>query len=118
MSKNYLSIQIGGEQRGLKYNMAAMEAIVELTGNQDLGMVVTKDLVINVYAGLVGNAIAKDEEPNIDIKVVKKWIGILEFDEALDLSQKVEAVIVTAYKRKEASGEGSADTQPAALNVA
>lgn len=119
MSKNYLSIDLGGASRGLKYNMAALEVIVELTGNTDLGMVVTKDLVVNIYAGMVGNYAVQDKDPDFDIKDIKKWVGVLEFEEATALNAKVEECILSSYPRKEpASQEGSADTQRQALNVA
>lgn len=119
MSKNYLSIELGGEQRGLKYNMAALEAIVEHTNNQDLGMVVTRNVVVNIYAGLIGNCAVKDEEPIFTIDTVKKWISKMDYEEVQKIHEDVEKVILSAYPRKEpVSGEGDADTQRQALDVA
>jgi hypothetical protein len=116
MSKTYLSLDIGDKKLGLKYNMGALETIVELTGNDDLGVLVTKDLCVNIYAGMIGNAISKDEEPDFTLDTVKKMVKKWDFDEAKRVSEIVTAFIIGAYPQ--ASGEGSSNTQPEALDVA
>lgn len=115
MSKNYLSIQIGERTCNLKYNMGAMETIVELSGSE-IDVVVIKDVAINIYAGMVGNCIAKDIEPDFSFDDVKKWVKKLDFDEAKELAEKVNDVVLASYRQTPV--EGVADTREQALNVA
>jgi hypothetical protein len=119
MSKTYLSLDIGDKKLGLKYNMGALETIVELTGRDDIGVFVSKDLCINIYAGLMGNAMAKDEELDLTLDDVRKIVRKWDFEEAQKASDIVTAFIVGAYpQKKEISGEGINNTQSEALDVA
>jgi hypothetical protein len=113
MSKTYMTVKLGGIERGLNFKMGALRYLGELTGKDPLlkedsganGFEVEFNTLKNiVHAGLLCNCDAKDKEPDFSDSDVIKWVGQLEPEE----SRGIVNFFSSAYK---VAGEGNADTQ-------
>lgn len=112
-------MEIGEKQLNLKYNIVAYDLIVELSDSDAIDDKSTKNFVVNLYAGMVGNCAAKDQEPDFTIEDVKKMVKKNDMIEMSEKAVLLTEFIYTAYGLKNpASTEGSGDTQQQALNVA
>lgn len=89
---SYIKIEIGGKERGLKFNQLALE-IIRSKSNE------TSD-VQNVYAllygGLRGNSFVKEEEPDYTFEQVCDWIDDIYIKpEAAEIIKQVSAVFTS-----------------------
>lgn len=116
MGKNYIRMELGGQERGLKFNLRALKIIKEVSGDDPFAFFIGGDLEAQIkqisaimYAGLVSNAASKKQEPDFTYDDCVFWTEDLDLEDA----KKVIAAFGEAYK-SDASGEGSADTQQAA----
>ena len=71
---SYLQIEIGGKQRGLKFNQLAIEIMSQYndTGTN------TGFLYAMIYGGLRGNTYVKREEPDYTFEQVCDWVDELK----------------------------------------
>lgn len=71
---SYLQIEIGGKQRGLKFNQLAIEIMSQYndTGTN------TGFLYAMIYGGLRGNTYVKREEPDYTFENVCDWVDELK----------------------------------------
>lgn len=117
----YLNIEIGGEKRGLKFDIGTLKTLQDLydidpftfkaeaNGIGELLPYATKI----VHAGLVRNAVIKKEAVAINAEMVDVWVSELDIPTLTD--------IVTAYneiftrKVPSANGEVGTDTQAVIL---
>lgn len=70
----YIQVNIGGKDRGLKFNQMALEVF---TKNLDGNAVKSSTIYATFYAGLVGNCYAKREEPDFTFEDVVDWVDEL-----------------------------------------
>lgn len=70
----YIQVNIGGKDRGLKFNQMALEVF---TKNLDENAVKSSTIYATFYAGLVGNCYAKREEPDFTFEDVVDWVDEL-----------------------------------------
>lgn len=70
---SYLQIEIGGKQRGLKFNQLAIEIMSQYndTGTN------TGFMYAMIYGGLRGNSYVKREEPDYTFEQVCDWVDVL-----------------------------------------
>ena len=118
-----MSLELGGEKRGVPFKMGTLRKLKELTNSDPYGFL--SALNINdiddqakfvstiVYAALLANAQAKKEVPDFSKEDVELWV------DDLDMSDWTEVIstFVKAYVG-EPSGEEGADTRQEAANVA
>jgi len=95
---SYIKIELGGKERGLKFNQLAKE-ILQLKGNQ---LYHTKNVYALFFAGLMGCSEVKEEEPDYTYEDVCGWVDELynlKGKEAADeLVQKVSDIFLSTIK--------------------
>lgn len=99
---SYIQVELGGKQRGLKFNQLALEKIREKTN--------PKSDIQNVYAlfygGLMGNSFVKEEEPDYTFENVCDWIDELYLKpEAGEIIKKVSDVFTSTQMYQSLVGE-------------
>lgn len=117
---NYLSLEIGGKQRGLLYDFGTLEQIEDITGEDPLEFAfdiknfksLREGSNILIYAGLLSNCDYHKVEPDFSYDDVKGWVKRLS-------PAQILSVITTWGRAKSivASGEGGTDTRDQNLNV-
>lgn len=71
---NYIQVNIGGKDRGLKFNQMALEVFNK---NIDDKAPMSSSIYATFYAGLVGNCYVKKEEPDFTFEDVTDWVDEL-----------------------------------------
>lgn len=71
---SYLQIEIGGKQRGLKFNQLAIELISKFNN----GNTQSAFMYAMIYGGLMGNTYVKQEEADYTFENVCDWVDALE----------------------------------------
>jgi len=71
---SYLQINIGGKERGLKFNQLAIETIAKYNDAETISGL----LYAMVYGGLKANAYVKREELDFTFEQVCDWVDELE----------------------------------------
>jgi|GEM_PF-3313361 hypothetical protein len=72
MTQNgYIEIEISGRKTGLKFNMYAIERMGEIKGVPVSGV---RYITALVYGGILGNAYAKQVEPEFTFEDVLEWV--------------------------------------------
>lgn len=70
----YIQVNIGGKDRGLKFNQMSMEVF---TKNLDESAPKASSIYATFYAGLLGNCYVKKEEPDFTFEDVTNWVDEL-----------------------------------------
>jgi hypothetical protein len=83
---SYIQIEIGGKQRGLKFNQLAIEII----STHNDGGSTSAFMYALYYGGLRGNSYVKREEPDYNFEQVCDWV-----DEMKDKAKVNELVVNT-----------------------
>jgi len=76
---SYLQINIGGKERGLKFNQLAIETIAKYNDAETISGL----LYAMIYGGLKANAYVKREEPDFTFEQVCDWVDELENKEEI-----------------------------------
>lgn len=116
MMKTYIQVNLGGQLRGLKFNLGTLRHIGDITGNDPFKFIVNvseydpfmKDFRVIVYAGLLSNYDSMKREPEFTQEEVRVWVD--EIDNMREALRIVNA-FSEAYKTESVSGEGDEDTQ-------
>lgn len=87
----YYEFEFGGQVRGVKFNMASEEAY-QIKGNSNYGI---------IWAGLIGNCVAKDIEPDFDFENVTDWTDKLYEENKLHDIDKVYFLWQKAHQHNE-----------------
>jgi hypothetical protein len=105
---SYLRVTLGGVERGLKFNQAAVE---QFSKYYDYSTT-TSAVYATFYAGLVGNAIVKREEQDFTFEQVCEWVDELYGTEGGELLIKEADAVFTQssnYKVWLAKVQGAID---------
>jgi hypothetical protein len=124
MSKNYLSLDLGGKSYGLKFNNRTINIIGELTGSDPLTFIPAssqwKDLVdytkVILHAALLSNLASKKEEPDFTDEDIAEWLQELEPTQIYTISNVYAQLLTPSIETT--NGEVSSDTRGKATNVA
>jgi len=110
---SYIQIEIGGKQRGLKFNELAVRKYSEIV-MQDVanGLSNDSDIASNgiyamFYGGLIGNAYVKREAIDFKFEDVCDWVEALN----VDVIKQVSALFIECNKFKELLTNIKATTQ-------
>lgn len=76
---SYIKIEIGGKERGLKFNQLA----IELISTHNDGKTNSGFMYAMFYGGLMGNSYVKREEPDYTFEDVCDWVDSLKDKEAV-----------------------------------
>jgi hypothetical protein len=123
MSKNYISLELGGKKRGLPFKMGTLRKLKGLTNSDPYGFLSAinvndvddqaKIVSTIVYASLLANAATKKEDVDFTKEDIDLWIDELDLvDWATIINTFVRAYV------GEPSGEEGTDTQGPATDVA
>lgn len=85
MSRKYITLELGGQERGLNFNVNTLEFMQTELGIDPLAYkaesTAWKDLlpyVVNiVYVALLSNCKSKKVDPDFTLENVKEWVGEL-----------------------------------------
>lgn len=120
MGKNYVRLQIGDKERGLKFNLGTLKNIKDLTNGDPFTFFVAgeiedqiKQVATLLYASLLSNCKSKKEDPDFNYDDCMRWAEDLDLTDAVGLVNAFR----DAYKT-DASQEGGEDTRTEATNVA
>jgi len=85
---SYIQVELGGKQRGLKYNQMA---VITMTKYMDYDNLAATYGYALVYAGLVANCYVKREEPDFDFEKVCDWVEELSPEKLIKIRDVFEA---------------------------
>lgn len=71
MKDGLITLQLGGKERTLKFNMRALETLSEVKLAGDLGL---SSVAVVVYAGLIGWHYVKQVKPDFTFEDVSEWV--------------------------------------------
>lgn len=71
MKDGIITIQLGGKERTLKFNMRALETLSEIKLAGDIGL---SSAAVIVHAGLIGWHYAKQTQPDFTFEDVSEWV--------------------------------------------
>jgi hypothetical protein len=115
MGKNYMRLNIGGEDRGLKFNLGTLKNIQELTNNDPFNFFISgpidkqiEQISVLLYASLLANCRSQKKEPDFTQEDCMLWAEDMDLKDA----EAMMHAFGEAYKAP-ASQEGGKDTQGA-----
>lgn len=85
---SYIKIELGGKERGLKFNQLALEIMGGYAGETT-----TQNVYAMFYGGLRGNSFVKREEPDYTFEEVTDWVDTLYAAKNYELIKNVEKVL-------------------------
>ena len=105
---SYCKINLGGKERGLKFNNLAIHIITEISEKLKLSKENTGSLSIAgtyavVFAGLTGNCFVKNEQPDFTFEEVCDWCDNISEEDALKVNEAITSS--EAYKKTMAFAE-------------
>ena len=84
---SYIKVNLGGQERGLKFNQLAVEVFAK---NINLEAVQISSVYAMFYAGLIGNCVAKKVDQDFTFEQVTEWVDEL-FENDPDKIKAVDA---------------------------
>src|ERR1035437_7086853 len=96
---SYIQIELGGKSRGLKFNNRAIDAY---WGKINFKEVEGSSVYAAIYAGLIGNDIAKGiQNSDYDYELVTEWVDELENNNPDSLGEALKMFTESqSYKSK------------------
>lgn len=118
MSKNYLSLELGGKQRGLKFNIGTLKCLKDVTGMEPTDFKAESTSFTDLlpytekilHAALLSNCLSKREPADFTAEDVSVWLN--------ELDVPTMTLIINLYNgiftvpQPSANGEVGKDTQP------
>ena len=111
MSKNYMTLFLGGMERGLKFNFGTLRFLGEITDSDPLKFAGSgnpsdqfKFVKSIVHAALLSNYLSLKKQPDFTDAEVTDWVSDLNMEDAT----KVTQAFTLAFS---AEAPGTADTQ-------
>lgn len=86
---SYIKLELGGKDRGLKFNQLALE----IMSGYASATVTTANVYAMFYGGLRGNSYVKREEPDYTFEEVCDWVDLLYAEKKTDIIKQVEQVL-------------------------
>lgn len=85
---SYIQLQIGGKQRGLKFNQMA---IITMTKYMDFDNLAATYGYALVYAGLIANCYVKREEADFTFEQVCDWVETIDPAKLIEIRDVFES---------------------------
>lgn len=117
MLKNYLSLELGGKTRGLKFNIGTLKCLKDVAGVDPLDFKAESDKLSDLlpyaekilHAALLSNCLSKKEDPDFTTEDVTEWVNELDIPTVTDIIGRYNGIFSTP--KSQANGEVGADTQ-------
>lgn len=121
---NYMSLEIGGKVRGLKFNVGTLKCLGDIINGEDpLKFKAQSDNFADIlpyatkiaHAAMLSNCLSKKEAPDFTAEDVEQWVN--------DLSGFDLTTIINNYNgifnqpKSSANGEVGKDTQPGEVAI-
>ena len=114
---NYMSLEIGGRVRGLKFNVGLLKCLEQIIGSDPLeyksqsgSFVDILPFAINItHAALLSNCLSKKEAPDFTAEDVEQWVNDLSGFELTDIISRYNGIF--NQPKPSANGEVGHDTQ-------
>jgi hypothetical protein len=118
MSKNYISLQLGGTSRGLKFNIGTLRCIKDVASIDPLSFKAESenlnDLLVYaekiMHAALLSNCLSKKEPADFTAEDVAFWFNDLDMPTITEIINAYNGIFSTG--QPSANGEVGKDTQP------
>lgn len=119
MSKNYLSLELGGKQRGLKFNIGTLKCLKDVTGVEPTDFKADStnfsDLLPYaekiLHAALLSNCLSKKEPAEFTTDDVTDWMNELDVPTITIIINLYNGIFTVS--EPSANGEVGKDTQSA-----
>lgn len=100
---NYIKINLGGKDRGLKFNNYGIEKLSEkMSGNSAIAFTYAM-----IWGGLIGNSFAKEEDVDYSFSDVIDWIDAIPKDEKVTIIESVTKVLTESQNYKDLIAAGT-----------
>jgi hypothetical protein len=118
MLKNYLSLELGGKSRGLKFNIGTLKCLKEVAGIDPLDFKAESESLSDLlpyaekimHAALLSNCLIKKEAPDFTAADVSDWFIDLDIPIITDIINRYNEIFRTSTPS--VNGEVGKDTQP------
>lgn len=85
---SYIKVELGGKERGLKFNQLALEEMTSVAGEK-----ATQNVYAMFWGGLKGNSYVKREDVDYTFEDVCDWIDQLFAEKKMDIIKQVEETL-------------------------
>lgn len=117
MINNYLSLELGGKARGLKFNVGTLRCLKDVAGVDPLDFKAESDKLSDLlpyaekilYAALLSNCLSKKEAPDFSAEDVTDWLNELDISTITEVITQYNAIFQA--KKHSVNGEVGKDTQ-------
>jgi len=116
MVNNYLSLELGGKARGLKFNIGTLRCIKDVAGVDPLDFKAESELFTDIlpyaekifHAALLSNCLSKKEPADFTADDVTAWFNDLDMPTITDIINRYNSIFSASPS---ANGEVGKDTQ-------
>jgi hypothetical protein len=117
MTNNYLSLELGGKVRGLKFNIGTLRCLKDVAGVDPLDFKAESDKLSDLlpyaekilHAALLSNCLSKKEAPDFTAEDIAAWFNDLDLPIITDVINRYNGIFST--NKPSANGEVGKDTQ-------
>jgi hypothetical protein len=114
---SYLQIEIGGEKRGLKFDIGTLKCLEKLYDVDPFNFKTESNSMADllpyatkiVHAGLVRNSVVKKEAVEFTAEQIDEWVSEMDLPTLTDIANAYNEIF--ARKTPSANGEVGKDTQ-------
>lgn len=112
----YMQLELGGEKRGLKFNVGTLKRLNENFDIDPLHWQIKESTLQEVlpyvekitFAALINNCIANGHQPNFTFEMVQRWVEDLDPEQIAEIATIYNSMLTGKQK---ASTEGGENTQ-------
>jgi hypothetical protein len=120
MSKNYISLELGGVPRGLKFNIGTLRCLKDVTGIDPLDFKAESEKISDLlpyaeslmHAALLSNCLSKKLPADFTAEDVTVWFNDLDIATITDIINRYNNIFSASPS---ANGEVGKDTQQAVV---
>ena len=100
---NYIKVNLGGQERGLKFNNYAIERLSEkMAGNSAIAFTYAM-----FWGGLQGNSYAKEQDVDYSFEDVIDWVDAIPKDDKAAIIESVTKVLTESQNYKDLIAAGT-----------
>jgi len=116
MANNYLSLELGGKPRGLKFNVGTLRCIKDIVGIDPFDFKIQSESFADImpyaekifHAALLSNSLSKKEAADYTTEDVTDWFNELDMPTITDIINRYNSIFSASTS---ANGEVGKDTQ-------
>lgn len=117
MTNNYLSLELGGKARGLKFNIGTLRCLKDVAGIDPINFKAESDTLSDLlpyaekimHAALLSNCLSKKEAPDFTADDITEWFNELDLPTITDIINRYNGIFTTG--KPSVNGEVGKDTQ-------